>query len=1497
MTHNSKTSLLNNADYGGGGGGTVTAHGASNAAAVVARPTTWIRQPQYFSIGSVRVRFGPISTKNDVTVAPSNGEFQLDADAKESSCCFGVTSRIPLPTGSNNRHTTGATCLPRIQAPVYRSSLDWSNRVQKSSSGCFGKLTVDRVPLVAKTCDDSKSLPFYEQEATNLDRFQRFRFGGRNGRGGAQNKKSKQNVTPRTTDKSDRLRKLTDKLKQPPACEIPASDIKDENLMGSTATSTANLSGEESLDKFEDGIRKPESRTIVGSYYQRSIPFRSASFSQVYYSPSDGKYIRSDGRKKNTPNPVTLSRKAHSSEPVRAYSQDHDDIDVPTPPRRKNKLFKSSDHLGQSDVAIIEESLEISVKESPDQVTEETFLSEWKSETDGTVQNTEGSTTSTPVDSPKEEPQSPEFPQMPQWSSLTELPLLRPKLSAQSSEEKDEEKICSSPKVKYRQYLLSKADSFSEGESDQGNHSQTLSPTRECTSSPCNDNSDSEKNSGLPVPYSKRPLRGPYLEMIVNEKKKPEVNGKKQDALKFLEEYPKQIRSTDDCHLKRSYTSPDQPSDRLRLRTSPKRKTSANIPLSVVAGKKHGINETVVCHQRTTSSPSQLEGCSRVKKTPEPSPQLLAQLLKGSSEQVYGGPLTNSLKDTRTHVVVELYDTERSYVESLHTLVNKYLLPLKSAENSVLIEPSVVDEIFYQIPDILMEHEQFLKDLHKRLEIWDAHQRIGDILLEMFSKKPVIDSYTSFINNWKQAKEAIKSTCNSKPAFARYLESTAREHKGKLALDSLLIMPVQRIPRYELLIQTLLKHTEPTHPDHESLIESQKQVHEMAVKINCTEKDNMELEQIESLIDGLIHLAATDRTFLRHDLVTIVSGQSMNRKERALFLFSDLLIVTSIKRKSGTIRKPSTTTPNSVVSNLEANKYKLLMKIPLDDVEIVKVKDENVRRMLREMEYLSEDVSTLTQMTDMVSMLHCPHSHLEESIKDMLSALNKQLSERQASDTQLCYLELNLHTRNGTETVSIMFSKPEKRANWEESFNEAKQKLVLSTDRRPNADFVGPVPIRKTRAGLQFTCAAPALNQRDVWVCNSDGYVGQVCVLSLYPEPTVTSCNGVCNARILCVTSIPAPQRVDQINSADKDDQTNNPEISISVEDCAEQTGPDIKLDSSSSEEDDDKDAGHDRVPDRMYPTEPIDFEGEPTMWLGTEDGCIHVYNSMDNIRIKRNKVKIQHGSAVHCIIYLNNRVYVSLANGDICIYYPDTNGNWNTSDPVTINAGSAAIPVSKMLPVGDKLWCSCHNTVKIFDTVSLQFQHSFVIGGDSNRSITNMVVSGMGVWLSLQNSAVLRLVHSVTYEILAEVNTAPAVTKMLSSCDDIIRQHKAACLRVTSLLAVKDLLWIGTSAGVVLTMSIPAVVANTSKLVTLPVPIGVPHGHTGHVRFLTLVGHLPQNFSKQRRQSLNQRKMSSSGKLLLISGGDGYEDFRSTASSEVAGREDSTNHLLLWHV
>lgn len=62
-------------------------------------------------------------------------------------------------------------------------------------------------------------------------------------------------------------------------------------------------------------------------------------------------------------------------------------------------------------------------------------------------------------------------------------------------------------------------------------------------------------------------------------------------------------------------------------------------------------------------------------------------------------------------------------------------------------------------------------------------------------------------------------------------------------------------------------------------------------------------------------------------------------------------------------------------------------------------------------------------------------------------------------------------------------------------------------------------------------------------------------------------------------------------------------------------------------------------------------------------------------------------------------------------------------------------------------------------------------------------------------------LLSDSSLKTICELNLAPAVNKMLSNCDNIIQQHKAACLKVTSLLACKDIIWVGTSAGVLLTI------------------------------------------------------------------------------------------------
>lgn len=76
----------------------------------------------------------------------------------------------------------------------------------------------------------------------------------------------------------------------------------------------------------------------------------------------------------------------------------------------------------------------------------------------------------------------------------------------------------------------------------------------------------------------------------------------------------------------------------------------------------------------------------------------------------------------------------------------------------------------------------------------------------------------------------------------------------------------------------------------------------------------------------------------------------------------------------------------------------------------VSAKDENIKRIMNEVETLAEDVNTLTQISECVAALHCQHVQLEELVRDMLHSLNRQLSERQNCDTQHCYMEISLNT-------------------------------------------------------------------------------------------------------------------------------------------------------------------------------------------------------------------------------------------------------------------------------------------------------------------------------------------------------------------------------------------------------------------------------------------------------------------------------------------------------
>lgn len=64
-----------------------------------------------------------------------------------------------------------------------------------------------------------------------------------------------------------------------------------------------------------------------------------------------------------------------------------------------------------------------------------------------------------------------------------------------------------------------------------------------------------------------------------------------------------------------------------------------------------------------------------------------------------------------------------------------------------------------------------------------------------------MDAYSNFINHFVQAKTTIRQATNARPQFVKYIEQCTKEHKEKLTLSDLLIMPVQRIPRYCLILK------------------------------------------------------------------------------------------------------------------------------------------------------------------------------------------------------------------------------------------------------------------------------------------------------------------------------------------------------------------------------------------------------------------------------------------------------------------------------------------------------------------------------------------------------------------------------------------------------------------------------------------------------------------------------------------------------------------------
>ncbi|MDP2436618.1 MAG: RhoGEF domain-containing protein, partial [archaeon] len=169
---------------------------------------------------------------------------------------------------------------------------------------------------------------------------------------------------------------------------------------------------------------------------------------------------------------------------------------------------------------------------------------------------------------------------------------------------------------------------------------------------------------------------------------------------------------------------------------------------------------------------------------------------------------TQAASIRRHRVMVELLSSEANYADSLRKMIVYYKEPLAT------ILSEVESSSIFSVADLLADfHASLLDGLKQLLEAWTPHILIGGFLVERVS---FLRCYSAYVNNYSVTINTL-AACEQRSSFRARMEelSSAIPEDGRQlqSLYSYLIMPIQRIPRYLLLLQELGACTLPDHAD------------------------------------------------------------------------------------------------------------------------------------------------------------------------------------------------------------------------------------------------------------------------------------------------------------------------------------------------------------------------------------------------------------------------------------------------------------------------------------------------------------------------------------------------------------------------------------------------------------------------------------------------------------------------------------------------------------
>eukprot|EP00020_Sapocribrum_chincoteaguense_P009860 CAMPEP_0170749456 /NCGR_PEP_ID=MMETSP0437-20130122/10405_1 /TAXON_ID=0 /ORGANISM="Sexangularia sp." /LENGTH=625 /DNA_ID=CAMNT_0011088381 /DNA_START=77 /DNA_END=1954 /DNA_ORIENTATION=+ len=258
----------------------------------------------------------------------------------------------------------------------------------------------------------------------------------------------------------------------------------------------------------------------------------------------------------------------------------------------------------------------------------------------------------------------------------------------------------------------------------------------------------------------------------------------------------------------------------------------------------------------------------------------------------------------RERVLDELVSTEHAYLASLQSLLADWRTPL--LERCIVTEPEA-RELFSQVEVIALYNQTFLAELEHRRSlqlnspIFD--RVVGDVIT---SFADFLRSYVLYVNNYNAALLLLNRLQDRSKQFREFAKEA--HGKGVEDLSSLLIRPIQRIPRYVLLLNELAKSTPEGHADTAHVRRALAKMRRIASELNESKRSAEALAAVVDLYNRLepksapqiANLVAPHRTLIREGALVLRSDMTPSASQRTqhVSLLSDTLMLSRPRSKS-----------------------------------------------------------------------------------------------------------------------------------------------------------------------------------------------------------------------------------------------------------------------------------------------------------------------------------------------------------------------------------------------------------------------------------------------------------------------------------------------------------------------------------------------------------------------------------------------------------------------